>query len=103
MKTKSFLLVMALFVFIVCSCTQSPVLKEASLASVKVSAERLGRIDKMLQQAVDSGWIGGAVGFVARDGKIIYNKSFGINDPETKSPMKTDVIFRIASQSKAIT
>jgi CubicO group peptidase (beta-lactamase class C family) len=103
MKKNLVLPALTLALFVTYSCTQSPVLKEGSPASVKVSAERLNRIDKVLQQAVDSGWIGGAVGFVARDGKIIYNKSFGINDPETKSPMNSDVIFRIASQSKAIT
>jgi len=56
----------------------------------------------MLQQAVDSGWIAGATGLIARDGKIVYNRAFGVIDPETKSPLKTDNIFRIASQTKAI-
>ena len=103
MKKNLFYSAISLMIFITSSCTHSPILKEGSPASVNVSAERLGWIDRMLQQGIDSGWIGGAVGFIARDGKIIYNKSFGINDPETKSPMKTDIIFRIASQSKAIT
>ena len=92
-----------LFLLIVYSCTQTSELRVASPVSVKVSEERLGRIDKMLQQGIDSGWIAGAVGFIARDGKIIYNKSFGINDLVTKSPMLSDAIFRIASQTKAIT
>jgi CubicO group peptidase (beta-lactamase class C family) len=103
MKKKSNLAVIAITMLFFYSCTQSPVLKEASPASVKVSGDRLNRIDKVLQLAIDSQWIAGAVGFIARDGKIIYNKSFGINDPETKSAMKSDNIFRIASQTKAIT
>jgi CubicO group peptidase (beta-lactamase class C family) len=103
MKNNLFLIGIAFFILILFSCSQSPVLKEGSPASVKVSTERLNRIDRVLQQAIDSGWIGGAVGFIARDGKVVYNKAFGINDPETKSRMTTDVIFRIASQSKAIT
>jgi CubicO group peptidase (beta-lactamase class C family) len=57
----------------------------------------------MLQQGIDSGWIAGAVGFIARDGKIVYNKSFGVSNIEAKTPMRTDDIFRIASQTKAIT
>jgi len=40
---------------------------------------------------------------IARDGKIIYNRAFGESDLETRSPMQTDAIFRIASQTKAIT
>ncbi|MGB8492326.1 MAG: serine hydrolase domain-containing protein [Bacteroidales bacterium] len=85
------------------SCNEAAVLKEASPESVKFSADRLLRIDNMLRQAVDSGWIAGATGFIARDGKIIYNKAFGVSDLETKTPIHTDDIFRIASQTKAIT
>jgi len=61
------------------------------------------RIDKMIQQSIDSGWIAGAVGFIARDGKIVYDKAFGVSNVETKTLMRRDDIFRIASQTKAIT
>jgi CubicO group peptidase (beta-lactamase class C family) len=71
--------------------------------SEQFSKERLLRIDKMLQQGIDSGWIAGAVGFIARDGRIVYDKSFGVSDVEAKTAMHTDNIFRIASQTKAIT
>ena len=91
-----------LTVLSVYSCSESGVLKEASPGSAKVSPERLSRIDKMIQQAVDSGWIAGAAGFIARDGKIVYNKAFGVSDLEKKTLMKTDDIFRICSQTKAI-
>ncbi|HPJ60755.1 MAG TPA: serine hydrolase domain-containing protein [Bacteroidales bacterium] len=93
-------------VLIVClifsACNTVPVLKEASPESAAMSAERLDRIDKMIQDAVDNKWIAGAVGFIARDGKIVYNKAFGVSDLETDTPLKTDNIFRIASQTKAI-
>jgi CubicO group peptidase (beta-lactamase class C family) len=56
----------------------------------------------MLRQSIRDRWIAGAVGLIARDGKIIYNRSFGVSDLENKSPMQTDAIFRIASQTKAI-
>lgn len=81
----------------------SAVIKEASPESAGVSSERLARIDRMIQSAVDSGWIAGAVGFIARDSKIVYNKAFGVSDIEAGTPLKTDDIFRIASQTKAIT
>lgn len=84
------------------SCTRTDVFQADAPESVKMSSERLMRIDKMLQQSIDSGWTAGAVGFIARDGKIIYDKAFGISDLETKTPMQTDNIFRIASQTKAI-
>jgi CubicO group peptidase (beta-lactamase class C family) len=103
MKKTFFLLAVVLILIIAYSCTHTSELREVSPGSVKVSEDRLNRIDKMLQQGIDSGWIAGAVGFIARDGKIVYDKAFGINDIDTKSPMRTDNIFRIASQTKAIT
>ena len=103
MKKKIVFTFVALFLFISCLKAQSSELKEGSPAAAKLSEERLARIDKMLQQGIDSGWIAGAVGFIARDGKIVYNKSFGVSDVEAKTPMRKDDIFRIASQTKAIT
>jgi CubicO group peptidase (beta-lactamase class C family) len=101
---KSFVYQVACLIFILAfSCTQATELKLASPLSVKVSEERLMRIDKMLQQGIDSGWIAGAVGFIARDSKIVYDKSFGVSNIETKTAMHSDDIFRIASQTKAIT
>jgi CubicO group peptidase (beta-lactamase class C family) len=67
------------------------------------SAERLARVDRFLEQYVHSNHIGGAVALVIRDGKIAYGKSVGWIDRESRRPMTPDAIFRIASQSKAIT
>ena len=65
--------------------------------------ERLARIDRFLQQYVDSNHIGGAVGLVLRDGKVAYEHSVGWSDKESGRRMTADAIFRIASQSKALT
>lgn len=102
MKKVTYINLFLITALIISSCSKSQILKKASPESVNVSTERLARIDHMLQQAIDSGWVAGAAGFIARDGKIIYNKAFGVIDPETKIPMRTDNIFRIASQTKAI-
>jgi CubicO group peptidase (beta-lactamase class C family) len=64
---------------------------------------RLGRIDHLFQEFVDDNRIGGAVVLVLRDGKPVYDKAFGWADKEAGRKMTTDTIFRIASQSKAIT
>lgn len=103
MKKKLILQVACLIIIIACACKQTTGLKETSPISVRVSEDRLIRIDKMLKQSIDSGWIAGAVGFIARDGKIVYDRSFGVNDIEAKTLMHRDDIFRIASQTKAIT
>lgn len=66
------------------------------------SAERLSRIDNLLQEYVDKGRMNGAVGLIIRDGKIAYYKSVGYNNAPG-DPLQKDAIFRIASQTKAIT
>jgi CubicO group peptidase (beta-lactamase class C family) len=101
---KKFIFQVVIFIFFTASSfAQSSELKDSSPASAGMSDSRLARIDKMIQQGIDSGWIAGAVGFIARDGKIVYDKAFGYSDVESKSIMHKDDIFRIASQTKAIT
>jgi CubicO group peptidase (beta-lactamase class C family) len=102
MKKICFLNIALIILFVFNSCSEDGRLREALPESVNISSERLNRIDTMLLQSIDKGWIAGAVGFIARDGKIIYNRSFGVSDIENKLPMQTNDIFRIASQTKAI-
>lgn len=45
----------------------------------------------------------GAIALVMCDGKVVYRKSFGFNDFITQTPLRTDAIVRIASQTKALT
>jgi CubicO group peptidase (beta-lactamase class C family) len=68
-----------------------------------VSTERLARIDAMLQSYVDRGLLPGVVALVLRDGRPIYQKAVGWADKEARRPMRMDTLFRIASQTKAIT
>jgi CubicO group peptidase (beta-lactamase class C family) len=68
-----------------------------------LSADRLARVDRMLQQYVDEGRMAGAVALVLRDGQPAYERAVGWSDKEAGRKMTTDTIFRIASQTKAIT
>ncbi len=68
-----------------------------------MSSTRLMRIDNMLNEYVSKEQIPGAVVLIVRNGKIAYHKAIGFSDLEKKTPLKKDDIFRIASQSKAIT
>ena len=83
---------------------QSPsALVDGKGSEVGVSEERLSRIDAMCLKAIEDGDIPGVVALVARKGKIIYHKAFGTSDAKSKRTLKKDDIFRLASQSKAIT
>jgi CubicO group peptidase (beta-lactamase class C family) len=85
------------------SIKKSPVLTEASPESVGISAERLARIDQMCADAVKKGDLPGIVSLVTRNGKIIHWKAYGMADNGAIRVLKRDDIFRIASQTKAIT
>ncbi len=82
---------------------KSALLLQPATVAPGVSAQRLARIDGLLQAYVQEGWLPGAVALVAKDGKIIYHKAFGYSNLETAAPLQKDAIFRIASQTKAIT
>lgn len=92
--------------FIICTNTaqtQSHVLIEAPAAAGGFSTERLVRLDSAMNDWVKNKWTNGAVALIARDGKIVYDKAYGYNDVNTKTPLDKNGIFRIASQTKAIT
>jgi len=80
---------------------QSHAVPEQSTAGF--DTDRLTRIDRAIRAEIEAGGLAGAVALIARDGKIVYHKSFGYADLESKTPMRTDAIFRIASMSKAVT
>ncbi len=83
--------------------TASPPAPHAVSADPGLSSERLGRIDRRLQQYVDDSQIAGAVALVLRDGQVVYERAVGWSDKEQGRRMAPDSIFRIASQTKAIT
>jgi len=82
---------------------QAAVLPTAKPAEVGLSAERLDRMTRVMQEYVDQGKIAGMVTLIARKGKVAYLKPFGKLDLERGIPMPANGIFRIASQTKAVT
>lgn len=67
------------------------------------STERLARVDALLDGYVDDGRIPGIVALVLRDGKPVYQRAVGWADKESGRKMSMDTMFRIASQTKAVT
>ncbi len=68
-----------------------------------LAADRSAVIDRGLQRYVDDNRVAGVVALVLQDGKPAYEKAFGWADKEGGRRMTTDTIFRIASQTKALT
>lgn len=84
-----------------CSTALPAQARPATVAGM--STARLERITPIMQRAVDSGTVAGAVVLVLRRGQVVYSHAFGWSDREAKTPMRPDALFRIASQTKAVT
>jgi len=68
-----------------------------------VDHERLAKIDGLVNEYISKNWLTGAVSIVIKDNQVVQHKGYGYADVATKKPMKNDAIFRIMSQTKAIT
>lgn len=77
-------------------------LPRAAPEAVGMSTVRLDRLTGALEAYVADERIPGAVAVVLRDGRVVYEEAVGYRDVESGSPMTTDALFRIASQTKAL-
>jgi CubicO group peptidase (beta-lactamase class C family) len=75
----------------------------ATPASVGLAADRLDRLHQGMQGFIDRKEAGGIVTLIARDGKVADLHASGFQDIESKKPMRTDTLFRIASMTKPVT
>jgi len=69
---------------------------------VGLSAERLHRINDLIQRHIDAGTFSGAVTLVARQGRIAHLEAQGLMDIESRKPMQKDAIFKIMSMTKPV-
>ncbi len=72
-------------------------------ATVGMSAEKLARVDVIMQGLVEDRQLPGAVVLVARHGQIAHLKSYGYRNIENRLPMTDDTVFRIYSMTKSLT
>jgi CubicO group peptidase (beta-lactamase class C family) len=78
-------------------------LPQASPAELGLSKERLDRIRPEIEKMITGNQLAGAIGLIARRGKIGYFETYGMADKENNKPIRPDSIFRIYSMTKAIT
>jgi CubicO group peptidase (beta-lactamase class C family) len=107
MKVQRQVLLVALLVwgFVLPGCTSGP---DASTSNPDVTnspldPERLARVDEWLDSYVSGGLLPGAILIVLFDGQPVYERIVGWQDIEAQVPLSRGTLFRIASQSKAIT
>jgi CubicO group peptidase (beta-lactamase class C family) len=78
-------------------------LPTATAESVGFAPGALDKMDAGMQDLVDQKHLAGIVTLVARKGKVVQHKAYGVQSLETGAPMKLDTIARIYSMTKPIT
>ncbi len=78
-------------------------LPTATPEEVGMSTERLQRLEQIMQGYVDAERMAGSVVLVARNGKIVFLETVGMQDIEAGIPLRPDTIMRVASMTKAVT
>ena len=101
MKKLFFIVFIALFFSFFSYALDTP-LPKAKPESVGFSSERLNKIDTVFNKGIKENKIPGAVIAIARNGKLVYFKAFGMQNAEEGIPMSTDSIFRIYSMTKPL-
>jgi CubicO group peptidase (beta-lactamase class C family) len=105
---------LALFVLSFVSLTSAPApaqqtseknadLPVASPESVGFSSARLENLHALMQQVIDSKQMPGAVTILARHGKVVDYRTYGVMDLASGAPMTKDAIFRDFSMTKPVT
>lgn len=70
--------------------------------SVGLNSSVLNKIDALASEAVATKATPGCVVLVAKDGKVVYNKSFGYHTYNKKRPTRVDDVFDLASVTKIL-
>ena len=89
----------ALFCFVL----SAQVIDKGNKLNPSVDYSRLKRIDSLINSYVQKDWVKGVVTLIVKDNQLVQYKGYGYLDAATKKPMPSDALFRIMSQTKAIT
>jgi uncharacterized protein YbbC (DUF1343 family)/CubicO group peptidase (beta-lactamase class C family) len=83
--------------------TSSSDLAPIAPAAVKMSADRLNRIDSVVEESIRNKECPGAVVLVGRHGKIVFRKAYGHRAVlPALEPMTPDTVFDLASLTKVV-
>jgi CubicO group peptidase (beta-lactamase class C family) len=98
----------ARFLFLVVFCSlfsllPAQVIDRSNRVNPSVDYHRLTRIDSLVNDYVKNDWVKGVVTIIVKDNQLVQYKGYGYADAETRKPMSADALFRIMSQTKAIT
>ena len=81
----------------------SQILSFETVKSNKFDYKKLAQIDSLVNKYINNRWLIGSTVIIVKDNQVAYYKGFGYADEATKKAMPANAIYRIMSQTKAIT
>jgi len=100
---RSHIIVCALAAGLAAAAAHAQPLPPATPAAAGFSTEGLERLDRFFAREIDAKRVPGAVVAIARDGKLVHYKAYGVQDPAGSTPMPLDAVFGLASMTKIMT
>ena len=104
-KNNKFLSFILLTSLVISACSEKAnqgLVAATNLKKIGIEEVNLDRIDSLLASGLINNWMAGTTALIAVDGKVIYAKSFGFRDRESKALQRPLDEFRIASMTKPI-
>ena len=101
-KTKKLAAITLVLVSVIACNAQTTINLDKTL-NPQVDYKKLANIDTLINGYINRNWVKGVVTIIVKDGQIVQNKGYGYSDAASKKQMQNNDIFRIASQTKAIT
>jgi CubicO group peptidase (beta-lactamase class C family) len=103
MKLLSFRFLFLTVFYFSFSSLSAQVIDKGNKPNSSIDYQRLARIDSLVNVYVKNDWVKGVVTIIVKDNQLVQYKGYGYAYAEIKKPMKADAMFRIMSQTKAIT
>src|SRR3954447_18407548 len=66
-------------------------------------SEELSVLDTVMQQALTRYHVNGGALAIAKDGRLVYARAFGVADKNSQTPVQPQSVFRWCSVSKTVT
>jgi CubicO group peptidase (beta-lactamase class C family) len=89
--------------FFVSFSISAQVINKSNRIHPSVDYKKLSYIDTVVNNYINRDWEKGVVTIIVKDNQLVQYKGYGYLDAGTKKPMPADAMFRIMSQTKAIT
>ncbi len=105
LKINKLLIACSIILFTICITIKanSQVLSFETVKSNKFDYTKLAQIDSIVNKYVKNRWLIGSTVIIVKDNQVVYHKGFGYANEASKKTMPNNAIYRIMSQTKAIT